>query len=112
MGDTHCNVFMEGARGDQFRAAFQALLPGQAPHYRFLGLDLGFAYEQGAVIPEPTPKPQAEDPVIDYRPTTWPGARLPHLWITRGQARMALHDVLDPEGFLLLTHPPGHEAWH
>ncbi|HWG46543.1 MAG TPA: FAD-dependent oxidoreductase [Gemmataceae bacterium] len=101
----------EGARGDQIRARFQALLPGQAPHYRFLGLDLGFSYGQGAVIPESSLKPQAKDPVIDYLPTTWPGSRLPHLWVVRDSMRLPLSDVVDPDGLLLLTHPPGHKVW-
>ncbi len=102
----------DGACGDRIRADFQALLPGQAPHYRFLGLDLGFSYSQGALVPEASPKPQAADPVIDYRPTTWPGSRLPHLWVVRGSTRLPLFDVVDPEGFLLLTHPSGNKVWH
>jgi 2-polyprenyl-6-methoxyphenol hydroxylase-like FAD-dependent oxidoreductase len=101
----------EGKQGDRSRARFEALLPGQAPHYRFLGLDLGFCYTEGAVIPEPSPRPQAADPVIDYRPTTWPGSRLPHLWVMRGQTRLPLFDVLAPDGLVLLTHPAGHKCW-
>ncbi|HMF16938.1 MAG TPA: hypothetical protein VKE98_07005, partial [Gemmataceae bacterium] len=93
------------------RARFRALLPGQEPHYRFLGIDLGFAYTEGAVIPETSRKPEAADPVVDYLPTTWPGARLPHLWVRRGPERLALHDLLDGERFLLLTHPTGRQTW-
>jgi 2-polyprenyl-6-methoxyphenol hydroxylase-like FAD-dependent oxidoreductase len=101
----------DGSQGDRARARFRALLPDQAPHYRSLGLDLGFAYTQGAVIPEASPQPQADDPVEHYRPTTWPGSRLPHFWVHRGEAVLALHDVLDPEGFLLLTDVPGGQTW-
>lgn len=101
----------EGERGEQARARFGALLPGQAPHYRFLGLDLGFSYTQGAVICENSPQPRAADPVIDYLPTTWPGSRLPHLWILRDGARMPLFDVLAPEKLVLLTHPAGRQHW-
>src|SRR5207244_1220594 len=35
----------------------------------------------GAVFSEAGPQPRADDPIVDYLPTTWPGARLPHLWI-------------------------------
>ncbi len=100
-----------GPEGEKLRARFRALLPGQEPHYRFLGIDLGFAYTGGAVISETTRKPEAANPVVDYLPTTWPGARLPHLWVRRGPDRLALNDLLDGEGFLLLTHPPGQHRW-
>ena len=101
----------DGPDGERLRARFRALLPGQEPHYRFLGIDLGFAYTDGAVIPESTRKPEAADPVVDYSPTTWPGARLPHLWVRRGKERLALFDLLDGERFLLLVHPPGRQSW-
>jgi 2,4-dichlorophenol 6-monooxygenase len=97
--------------GEQLRVRFRSLLPGQEPHYRFLGLDLGFAYKEGAVIPEPTSQPQAKNPVVDYLPTTWPGARMPHLWIRCGQQRLSLLDLPKGESFLLLTHPRGHQRW-
>ncbi|HMF18459.1 MAG TPA: FAD-dependent monooxygenase [Gemmataceae bacterium] len=101
----------DGPEGGRLRARFRVLLPGQEPHYRFLGIDLGFAYTHGAVIPEATPRPEAADPVVDYQPTTWPGARLPHLWIRRGMERFALFDLLDGERFLLLVHPAGRQPW-
>ena len=101
----------EGPKADALRARFQLLLPAQMPHYRCLGLDLGFAYRHGAVIAEDTRKPEAADPVMDYRPTTWPGARLPHLWVVREQTRVAIHDLLEPNGMLLLTQPAGRAVW-
>ena len=100
-----------GPEGEKLRNKFRALLPGQEPHYRFLGLDLGFAYTEGAIIPESSRKPEAANPVVDYLPTTWPGARLPHLWVRRGPERLALYDLLDGEAFLLLTHPMGGQTW-
>ena len=101
----------EGAEAEHLRARFRALLPGQEPHYRFLGLDLGFAYAEGAVVTEPTRKPQAGNPVVDYVPTTWPGARLPHVWVRRGDERLSIHDLSDGERFLVLTHPAGRRHW-
>jgi 2,4-dichlorophenol 6-monooxygenase len=100
-----------GRRGARARARFRALLPGQLPHYRYLGLDLGFTYRGGAVVPETGPKPEAADPVMDYLPTTWPGARLPHLWVRRGTERMPLQDVLAGKGFVLLTAGMAQARW-
>lgn len=98
-------------RGDTLRRRFRALLPEQEPHYRFLGIDLGFAYFEGAIVQESTPQPKAGNPVVDYLPTTWPGARLPHFWVRRGFERLAIFDLLNGERFLLLTHPPGRDTW-
>ena len=101
----------EGRDADERRQRFRALLPEQEPHYRFLGLDLGFAYREGAVVPESAPKPEAANPVVDYRPTTWPGARLPHLWLRRGTERLSSLDLADGQGFLLMTRAAGRDYW-
>jgi 2-polyprenyl-6-methoxyphenol hydroxylase-like FAD-dependent oxidoreductase len=100
-----------GPRGERARGALAERLPSGSEHYR-LGADLGFAYRGGAVVPEATPMPQAANPVADYLPTTWPGARLPHLWVCRGGGPpLSVHDCLPAEGYLLLTHPAGKAAW-
>ena len=101
----------EEQEAEKLRVRFRALLPDQEPHYRFLGIDLGFAYREGAVISEQTLQPEATNPVVDYLPTTWPGARLPHLWVRSGRERLSLLDLPKGESFLLLTHPAGHQRW-
>ncbi len=101
----------EGQDGNELRARFRRLLPDQQPHYNSFGLDLGFIYREGAVIAESTPKPEAANPVVDYLPTTWPGARLPHLWVRQRGRRLALIDVGEGRRFLVLTHPPGRHLW-
>jgi len=98
-------------RGEHARHEFERRIPGQARHYRFAGLDLGFVYEQGAVIPDGTKRPVAEDPVIDYRPTTWPGSRLPHFTGQHGDTTISVHDALLPDGFTLLVGPHAAPAW-
>jgi 2,4-dichlorophenol 6-monooxygenase len=100
-----------GLQGDYLRKRFRELVPGQEPHYRFLGLDLGFAYTTGAVVSEAGPQPRAADPVGAYLPTTWPGARLPHLWVRDANGLHALHDLLTGTEYLLLVHPGGKHDW-
>jgi 2-polyprenyl-6-methoxyphenol hydroxylase-like FAD-dependent oxidoreductase len=105
-------IFSEtSGRGERARHEFERRIPGQARHYRFAGLDLGFAYEKGAVIADGTPRPVAEDPVIDYRPTTWPGSRLPHFAVVRGGETISVHDALLPNGFTLLSGTQAATAW-
>ena len=62
-----------------------------------IGAELGYRYAGSPVIwPE-----EGEGPAPDfmkYVPTTWPGARLPHVWLNDGTA---LHDLLT-DGYTLL----------
>lgn len=62
-----------------------------------LGIEAGYRYIESPLIwPEPGEGPDPDNHV--YVPTTWPGARLPHVWLADGSA---IHDHL-PEGYALL----------
>jgi 2-polyprenyl-6-methoxyphenol hydroxylase-like FAD-dependent oxidoreductase len=62
-----------------------------------LGAELGYRYVGSPIIwPEPGEGPPHE--FIEYVSTTWPGARLPHVWLVDGTA---LHDRIG-DGFTLL----------
>jgi 2-polyprenyl-6-methoxyphenol hydroxylase-like FAD-dependent oxidoreductase len=65
-----------------------------------LGIELGYRYVDSPLIwPEHGEGPDPDS--FTYAPTTWPGARLPHLWLDDGTA---LHDHLDG-GYALLRLP-------
>ena len=62
-----------------------------------IGAELGYRYAGSPVIwPEAGEEPTPD--FMKYLPTTWPGARLPHVWLRDG---MALHDRIG-DGFTLL----------
>ena len=62
-----------------------------------LGIEAGYQYVDSPLIwPEPGEPPDPNS--HNYVPTTWPGARLPHVWLSDGTA---LHDRLG-RGFTLL----------
>ena len=62
-----------------------------------IGAELGYRYRGSPIIwPEPGEGPP--DEFMRYVPTTWPGARLPHVWLADGTA---LHDRIG-DGFTLL----------
>jgi hypothetical protein len=62
-----------------------------------LGIEAGYRYLDSPVIcPEAGAGPDPDNAV--YVPTTWPGARMPHVWLNDGNA---LHDRLGP-GYTLL----------
>jgi 2-polyprenyl-6-methoxyphenol hydroxylase-like FAD-dependent oxidoreductase len=61
-----------------------------------IGAELGYRYVGSPVIWEEPGGP--EHLFRTYAPTTWPGARLPHVWLADGRAPQ---DVI-PDGFALL----------
>lgn len=75
------------------------------------GVELGQRYKSSAVVADGTPEPPYEqDPELYYHPTTWPGARIPHCWLTRGSATVSTLDVVGKGRFTLLTGIGG-DAW-
>jgi 2,4-dichlorophenol 6-monooxygenase len=71
-------------------------------------LEIGFAYDEGAVVPDGSqPPPRA--PLRDiYHPTTRPGHVLPHAWIERRGRRQSTQDLTgSATSFALLTGPGG-----
>jgi len=62
-----------------------------------IGAELGYRYRKSPLIwPETGDGPP--DDFMKYVPTSWPGARLPHVWLAD---RTALHDRIG-EGYTLL----------
>lgn len=61
-----------------------------------IGAELGYRYV-GSPIVEDEPGGPAHD-VRRYVPTTWPGARLPHMWLEPGRS---IHDLIG-DGYTLL----------
>ncbi|MDR7155709.1 2,4-dichlorophenol 6-monooxygenase [Sphingobium xenophagum] len=59
------------------RAAVQHAIDAQAEHFaQGAGMDLGFSYTTGALIPDGSPPPSTD--TLSYRPDAHPGARLPY----------------------------------
>lgn len=76
------------------------------------GVELGTRYASAAVVPDGTPEPQySRDRELYYHPTTWPGARLPHVWLDHGGKRISSIDLGGQGRFALLTGLGG-EPWH
>ncbi len=73
------------------RAEVQRAISAQAEHFDFLGLDLGFHYEVGALVGDGTPAPEAS--VQHYSPDARPGSRLPHLWLEMAGRRRSTLDL-------------------
>ena len=65
--------------------------------FRVIGAELGYRYAGSPVICD---EPGGPEQIVDrYEPTTWPGARLPHVWLKPGKT--SVHDLIK-DGFTLL----------
>lgn len=75
------------------------------------GVEMNQRYASSAVVPDGTAEPEwARDRELYYQATTWPGARLPHLWLERAGAKVSTLDITGKGRFTLLTGIGG-EAW-
>jgi 2-polyprenyl-6-methoxyphenol hydroxylase-like FAD-dependent oxidoreductase len=72
----------------------------------FIGQELGFHYEAGAVIPDGTAAPTVENPVTDYVPVGRPGHRAPHVALRNGTGACSTLDLFETE-MVLLAGPHG-----
>lgn len=103
--------FADTPMGATRRARAAEVINTQRVEFQAHDLEIGFAYADGALVADGTPAP-ARDPMGGhYVPTTRPGHRLPHAWLSRGSERLSTHDLAGRSGgFVLITGPRG-EAW-
>jgi 2-polyprenyl-6-methoxyphenol hydroxylase-like FAD-dependent oxidoreductase len=76
----------DSERGRAFRERVAELALLEAHKTTIItGIERGYRYTNSSLIwPEPGEGPDPDN--IDYVPTTWPGARLPHMWLKNGAA--------------------------
>ncbi|MFM0429434.1 FAD-dependent monooxygenase [Paraburkholderia aspalathi] len=70
-----------------------------------IGAELGYRYVDSPVIDNVPGGPQHD--LRAYLPTTWPGARLPHMWLKDGSA---VQDRLRPARYTLIDTAGRHDA--
>ncbi len=90
--------------------AIAAAVELQREHFNLFGLQLGYVYDQGAIIPE-TPPAEPGSP-SQYQPTARPGARLPHAWLGEvgGESTLDLVPLDRPVLFSFGEHDTWAEA--
>jgi 2,4-dichlorophenol 6-monooxygenase len=76
------------------------------------GVEMNQRYTSAAVVPDGTPEPEwRRDRELHYQATTWPGARLPHVWLEDAAGnRISSLDLTGKGRFTVLTSIGG-EAW-
>jgi 2-polyprenyl-6-methoxyphenol hydroxylase-like FAD-dependent oxidoreductase len=86
------------AEGDAARRAIgAALVEENEKAWHPVGVHLGYIYHPSPIV-VPDGSPQPADDTFGYRPTTFPGARAPHVWLAPGHSTLDLFG----DGFVLL----------
>ena len=102
----YADVLADPAR----RRAVADAIANQAEHFDMLGLQLGYVYAQGALVPDGVDEAQPPNPVREYVPTSRPGARLPHGWVDVNGTRRSTLDLIGLDRPTLIAGPAG-DAW-
>ncbi|MGL4235248.1 FAD-dependent oxidoreductase [Tabrizicola sp.] len=107
--DARCDT---GAAAVTQRAALREAIAFKKYEFDAHGVEMNQRYRSGAVVTDGQMEPAFElDAELHYQPTTWPGARLPHVWLF--DAHGGKHSTLDLCGhgaFTLFTGIGG-EPW-
>jgi 2-polyprenyl-6-methoxyphenol hydroxylase-like FAD-dependent oxidoreductase len=78
------DIAEDSAAGARTRARLTRIADAEQRWSNHLpGIELGYRYTGSAlIVPEPGDGPDPDS--FEYTPTTWPGTRLPHLWLDDG----------------------------
>ena len=89
--DARCGT---GPEAEAQRAALNKAIAFKSYEFDAHGVEMNQRYRSDAVVGDGSPEPEFEqDAELHYHSTTWPGARLPHVWLF--DANGAKHSTLD-----------------
>lgn len=88
------------------REEIEAAVDEQATHFDMIGLQIGYAYTNGALLRAGDPPPPIEDPSC-FEPRADVGHRLPHAWLVDQQSTL---DIVETTGLTLFSFG-AHERW-
>ncbi|ONK13425.1 FAD-dependent monooxygenase [Streptomyces sp. MP131-18] len=92
------------------RRAFLRTVAAQSMEFGELGVEFGYTYPQGALVPDGTPVPQNPDPVRIHLPAARPGHPLPHAWLADPDGEpLPVARLVTPGRFLLIAGEEGHD---
>ncbi|NHI12077.1 monooxygenase, FAD-binding [Streptomyces sp. KO7888] len=96
--------------GDTVRARALEIFHTHRGGCQSLDMEVGFHYEDGALVPDGSEAPARVPMRNEHVPTSRPGHRLPHAWITRDGRRLSTLDTTRGTDFTLITSGRG-TAW-
>jgi 2,4-dichlorophenol 6-monooxygenase len=100
-----------GPAGEKIRKDLREAIAYKSYEFNAHGVEHNHRYVSGAVRPDGTAMPAfRRDPVLYAQATTWPGAKLPHCWVTRDGRRVSTLDLAGHGRFSVWTGLSG-QAW-
>lgn len=97
--------------GVAMREDVAAAVAANSDDYSQLNVEVGFAYESGALVPDGSAPPATHRSLREYTPTTRPGHHLPHAYLERDGERISTLYVVDPARLTLFTTADAADAW-
>ncbi len=98
-------------RGEALRENVREAIAGMAHQLQAHGVEMNQRYDpatSSAVLDDGTAYPPfTRDPELFAAPTTHPGAKVPHVWVTRGQRPVSTLDLLGGGAFTVVTGTDG-----
>jgi 2,4-dichlorophenol 6-monooxygenase len=93
-----------GPDGDKTRQAMREAIAYKSYEFNAHGVEHNQRYASTAVVPDGTPMPEfTRDRELYAQPTTWPGAKLPHAWVTQAGVKASTLDLGGKGTFTLFT---------
>jgi len=93
------------------RESLRKAIANKSYEFNTHGVEMNQRYRSAAVVSDGTPAPSFDrDPELFYHPTTWPGARVPHVWLQKDGRPISTLDVAGKGRFVVFTGIGG-EGW-
>ena len=93
-----------GPEGEKVRAALREAIAYKAYEFDAHGVEHNHRYASAAVVPDGTAMPEyRRDPELYAQSATWPGAKLPHTWVTEHGRRVSTLDLAGNGRFAVVT---------
>lgn len=103
--------FSASEDGRERRARLEAVIRENDYHFNAHGVELGQHYTSPAIVSDGEEQaPAPRDAELYHRPTTEPGASLPHVWLEHRGERTSTLDLAGRDCFTLITGIGG-EKW-
>ncbi|MFN7093601.1 MAG: FAD-dependent monooxygenase, partial [Allorhizobium sp.] len=94
------------------REAIRQAIANKVYEFDAHGVEMNQRYKSGAVVTDGQPEPAFEkDAELHYQPTTWPGARLPHVWLFGPEGEKVSSLDLTGHGVFTVLTGIGGDGW-
>jgi len=100
------------AEAEKQRDALRQAIAFKSYEFNCHGVEMNQRYQSGAVVSDGTPMPEyARDRELYHQATSWPGAKLPHVWVfDPANRQVSTLDLCGQGRFTVLTGIGG-EGW-